>query len=187
MLRSITMSKRSRSLATMADDTQKDFDVSSFRLERFLSDLPTVGEVVMMSRSATPISTTQRRTEDMKLAIRDWEEQVGHDYRCIMMALDAPVKWIGPSSIVRRLLPNAKRHHVGHYTISDVDTATPSRIIQYAGIREVHLQLSLVEIVWRLELVLNGGKSLATLIEDLVSSDSDHMALLAFGEVLVQG
>ncbi|KAK1524463.1 uncharacterized protein CCOS01_09550 [Colletotrichum costaricense] len=28
----------------------------------------------MMSRSATPISTTQRRTEDMKLAIRDWEE-----------------------------------------------------------------------------------------------------------------
>ncbi|KAK1546217.1 hypothetical protein CPAR01_00184 [Colletotrichum paranaense] len=58
----------------MADGIQKDSDVPSVRLERFLNDQPTVGEVLMMSRTTTPRCTTQRRTEDMKLVIREWEE-----------------------------------------------------------------------------------------------------------------
>ncbi|KXH39654.1 hypothetical protein CSIM01_06709 [Colletotrichum simmondsii] len=68
------MSKRPSSLATQAGGIQKDSDVPLVRLERFLNDLPTVGEALMLASTASSSSTTLRRTEDMKVTIRNWEE-----------------------------------------------------------------------------------------------------------------
>ncbi|KDN61361.1 hypothetical protein CSUB01_09782 [Colletotrichum sublineola] len=68
------MSKQSSPSATKVNGVQLNPDVSSVRLERFLHDSPTTSEILMHTSTASPASSTLRRTENMKGFLRSWEE-----------------------------------------------------------------------------------------------------------------